>query len=134
MHQNLIRPPFGVAVEERFRTSPDDQNAESVPRGNEGNTQDTVDTARLAPSGRYPNCLGMLERAHGSIINMSSVAGSIKGVPNRFVYSVTKTAVVGLTKSIAADFVANGIRCNAICPGTVDTVPARASQSDRGPY
>jgi 2-keto-3-deoxy-L-fuconate dehydrogenase len=63
----------------------------------------------------------MLERGHGSIINMSSVAGSIKGVPNRFVYSVTKAAVVGLTKSIAADFVANGIRCNAICPGTVDT-------------
>jgi 2-keto-3-deoxy-L-fuconate dehydrogenase len=64
---------------------------------------------------------GMLERGQGSIINMSSVAGSIKGVPNRFVYSVTKAAVVGLTKSIAADFVANGIRCNAICPGTVDT-------------
>jgi 2-keto-3-deoxy-L-fuconate dehydrogenase len=64
---------------------------------------------------------GMLERAHGSIINMSSVAGSIKGVPNRFVYGATKAAVVGLTKSIAADFVAKGIRCNAICPGTVDT-------------
>jgi 2-keto-3-deoxy-L-fuconate dehydrogenase len=60
---------------------------------------------------------GMLAQGHGSIINMSSVAGSIKGVPNRFVYGVTKAAVVGLTKSIAADFVAKGIRCNAIWTG-----------------
>ena len=64
---------------------------------------------------------GMLERGTGSIINVSSVASSIKGVPNRFVYSTTKAAVLGLTKSIAADYVAQGIRCNAICPGTVQS-------------
>ena len=64
---------------------------------------------------------GMLERGKGSIINMSSVASSIKGVHNRFAYSTTKAAVIGLTRSIASDFVARGIRCNAICPGTVKT-------------
>ncbi|KZV42162.1 2,3-dihydro-2,3-dihydroxybenzoate dehydrogenase [Dorcoceras hygrometricum] len=64
---------------------------------------------------------GMLERGNGSIINMSSVASSIKGVPNRFAYGTTKAAVIGLTRSIAADYVARGVRCNAICPGTVKT-------------
>ena len=64
---------------------------------------------------------GMLERGHGSIVNMSSVASSIKGVPNRFAYGATKAAVIGLTRSIAADFVSRGVRCNAICPGTVKT-------------
>lgn len=64
---------------------------------------------------------GMLERGRGSIINMSSVAGPARGVPNRFAYSATKAAIVGFTKSVAADFVTRGIRCNAICPGTVET-------------
>ena len=63
----------------------------------------------------------MLERGGGSIINMASVASSIKGIPNRFVYGTTKAAVIGLTKSVAADFVGRGVRCNAICPGTVQT-------------
>ena len=63
----------------------------------------------------------MLESGGGSIINMSSVASCIKGVPNRFVYGATKAAVIGLTKSVAADFVTQGIRCNAICPGTVES-------------
>jgi 2-keto-3-deoxy-L-fuconate dehydrogenase len=64
---------------------------------------------------------GMLAAGAGSIINMSSICGSVKGLPNRFIYGASKAAVVGLTKSVAADFVGKGIRCNAIAPGTVDT-------------
>ena len=64
---------------------------------------------------------GMLKRGAGSIINMSSIASSVKGLPNRFVYGATKAAVIGLTKAIAADYVKQGIRCNCIGPGTVDT-------------
>lgn len=63
----------------------------------------------------------MLKNGGGSIINMSSVASSLKGVPNRFVYCASKAAVIGMTKAIAADFVTQGVRCNAICPGTVDS-------------
>ena len=63
----------------------------------------------------------MLESGGGSIVNMSSVASSVKGLPNRFVYGASKAAVVGLTKSVAADFIKQGIRCNAICPGTVES-------------
>lgn len=63
----------------------------------------------------------MLERGRGSIINMASVAGSIRGLPNRFAYGASKAAVIGLTKAVAADYVGKGIRCNAIAPGTVDT-------------
>ena len=61
----------------------------------------------------------------GSIINVASVAGSIKGAPNRFVYGATKAAVIGMTKSIAADFITRGVRCNAICPGTVESPSLR---------
>ena len=64
---------------------------------------------------------GMLDKGAGSIINMSSVASSIKGVPSRFAYCSSKAAVIGLTKSVAADYVTKGIRCNAICPGTVES-------------
>jgi 2-keto-3-deoxy-L-fuconate dehydrogenase len=77
---------------------------------------------------------GMLAARAGSIINMSSVAGSITGVPDRCGYGATKAAVIGLTKSVAADFVAQGIRCNAICPGTVDTPSLQARLHAYGDY
>ena len=63
----------------------------------------------------------MIESGGGSIVNVASVASNLKGVPNRFLYGATKAAVIGLTKAVAADFVGQGIRCNAICPGTVQT-------------
>ena len=77
---------------------------------------------------------GMLERKDGSIINMSSVASSIKGVPNRFAYGVTKAAVIGLTKSVAADYVTQGVRCNCICPGTVESPSLQDRMRAQGDY
>ena len=76
----------------------------------------------------------MLQRRQGSIINMSSIASSIKGIPDRFAYTTTKAAVIGLTKSIAADYVTQGIRCNAICPGTVDTPSLRGRLAATGDF
>lgn len=77
---------------------------------------------------------GMLERKDGCIINMASVASSVKGVPNRCLYSASKAAVIGLTKSVAADYVAQGIRCNAICPGTVDSPSLHDRLRAQGDY
>jgi len=80
---------------------------------------------------------GMLQRGGGSIINMASAASSVKGVPNRFAYGASKAAVIGLTKSVAADFVRQGIRCNAVCPGTIESpslhqrIEARAKASNQ---
>ncbi|MGI9370649.1 MAG: SDR family oxidoreductase [Ruegeria sp.] len=76
----------------------------------------------------------MLEQGGGSIINMSSVASSIKGVPNRFAYCASKAAVIGITKSVAADYVTRGIRCNAICPGTVDSPSMHGRLRATGDY
>jgi 2-keto-3-deoxy-L-fuconate dehydrogenase len=77
---------------------------------------------------------GMLERGHGNIINMASAVGSIIAAPNRFVYGVTKAGVIGLTKAIAADFVTRGIRCNCVCPGTVDSPSLNQRMRDTGDY
>ncbi len=77
---------------------------------------------------------GMLERGKGSIVNMASVAGSITGAQNRFAYGATKAAVIGLTKSVARDFVARGIRCNAICPGTVQSPSLDDRMRAQGDY
>jgi len=76
----------------------------------------------------------MLEGGGGSIINIASVAGSLKGVPNRCIYGASKAAVLGLTKSVAIDFITRGIRCNAICPGTVDTPSLQQRLADTGDY
>jgi 2-keto-3-deoxy-L-fuconate dehydrogenase len=64
---------------------------------------------------------GMLEKKSGSILNVASAVSSIRGVPNRYVYGATKAAVIGLTKAVAADFIKQGIRCNAVCPGTIES-------------
>lgn len=76
----------------------------------------------------------MLERKDGAIVNMASVASSVKGVPNRAAYTITKAAVVGLTKSVAADYVGQGIRCNCICPGTVESPSLQDRLRAQGDY
>ncbi len=76
----------------------------------------------------------MLAQKHGVILNMASVVSSLKGLPNRCAYGASKAAVIGMTKSIAADYVAQGIRCNAICPGTVDTPSLRQRLHDTGDF
>ena len=76
----------------------------------------------------------MLEKKDGAIVNMASVASSMKGVPNRAAYTITKAAVVGLTKSVAADYVAQGIRCNCICPGTVESPSLQDRLRAQGDY
>jgi 2-keto-3-deoxy-L-fuconate dehydrogenase len=77
---------------------------------------------------------GMLERGDGAIVNMASIASSAKGVPNRCAYGVSKAAVIGLTKSVAADYVTKGIRCNAICPGTVESPSLEQRMRAQGNY
>src|SRR6185312_6684912 len=74
---------------------------------------------------------GMLARGSGSIVNIASVCSSLRGLPNRFAYGASKAAVIGLTKSVAADFVAHGVRCNAVCPGTVDSPSLRQRIADQ---
>ncbi|KAA3518621.1 SDR family oxidoreductase [Agrobacterium vitis] len=76
----------------------------------------------------------MIEKGDGAIINMSSVASSVKGVANRCAYSITKAAVIGLTKSVSAEYVAQGIRCNAICPGTVESPSLQERLKAQGDY
>ena len=77
---------------------------------------------------------GMIARGGGSIINMSSACSSVIGAPNRFVYGTTKAAVIGLTKSVASDYITQGIRCNAVCPGTVDSPSLHERLTATGDY
>ena len=77
---------------------------------------------------------GMLARGNGAIINIASVASSLKGLPNRFVYGTSKAAVIGLTKSVAAEYVTRGVTCNAICPGTVESPSLEGRMRAQGNY
>ena len=76
----------------------------------------------------------MINKGGGSIINIASVSSSTKGIPNRFIYSASKAAVLGITKSIAADYINHGIRCNAICPGTIQSPSLKQRLLDMGDY
>ena len=76
---------------------------------------------------------GMLEKGGGSIVNVASGASSVRGIPNRYVYGASKAAVIGLTKSVAADYIRKGIRCNAICPGTIEVALARRAHRGAEP-
>ena len=76
----------------------------------------------------------MIKKGGGSIINIASVSSSTKGIPNRFIYTASKAAVLGITKSVAADFINHGIRCNAICPGTIQSPSLEQRLSDMGDY
>jgi len=77
---------------------------------------------------------GMVAKGSGSIVNIASVVSSVKGAPNRFAYGASKAAIIGMTKSIAADFVQQGIRCNAICPGTVESPSLKERLAATGDY
>ena len=102
--------------------------------GCEPHTLDVRDAGAIAAFAKAVGKVDVLFNCAGSIINMSSVASSITGVPDRCAYGATKAAVIGLTKSVAADFVAQGVRCNAICPGTVDTPSLQARLHAYGDY
>jgi 2-keto-3-deoxy-L-fuconate dehydrogenase len=77
---------------------------------------------------------GMLEQGSGSIINIASIVSSLKGAPRRFAYGSSKAAIIGMTKAVAADFVKDGIRCNAICPGTVESPSLKERLAATGDY
>jgi 2-keto-3-deoxy-L-fuconate dehydrogenase len=76
----------------------------------------------------------MLKNGGGSIVNIASVASSVKGIPNRFIYGASKAAVLGMTKAIASDYITKGIRCNAICPGTIESPSLEQRLHDMGDY
>ena len=76
----------------------------------------------------------MIKKGGGSIVNIASVASSLKGIPNRFIYTASKAAVLGITKSVAADYINHGIRCNAICPGTINSPSLEQRLTDMGDY
>ncbi|MBK7644247.1 MAG: SDR family oxidoreductase [Planctomycetes bacterium] len=101
--------------------------------GSEEDWRRSFDLNVLSMARTIRACLpGMLAAGRGSIINMSSVASSVKGAQKRCIYGTTKAAVIGLTKSVSADFISQGVRCNALCPGTVDTPSMRGRAAAQG--